>query len=46
VNRVAEITGVAADQLSIKAKTNERLGAIGSGDAVAALALVGLVRLG
>jgi len=46
LRRLTEITGVSSDRLSIKAKTNEQLGAIGHGDAVAALALIGLVRRG
>jgi 2-C-methyl-D-erythritol 2,4-cyclodiphosphate synthase len=37
--RVAEILGVAVEQVGIKAKTMEGLGAIGAGDAIAALAV-------
>lgn len=43
IARLGDLLGVAAADVSLKAKTNEGLGAIGAGDAVAALALVGLV---
>lgn len=38
--RIAEIAGVAAGQVSVKAKTNEKLDAIGRGEAMAATAAV------
>ncbi len=41
--RLAGILGVTEDCVSLKAKTNEGLGEIGSGDALAAMAVVGLV---
>ncbi len=44
VGGVARLLEVEKEQISLKAKTNEGLGAIGSGDAVAALVLVGLVQ--
>ncbi len=37
--RLAELLGVATEQVGIKAKTTEGLGAIGAGDAIAALAV-------
>jgi 2-C-methyl-D-erythritol 2,4-cyclodiphosphate synthase len=37
--RLAALLGVAADQVGIKAKTAEGLGAIGAGDAIAAMAV-------
>ena len=40
--RVAALLGVAAEQVGIKAKTMEGLGAIGAGDAIAALAVATL----
>lgn len=44
VGRLGELFGgVTGRVISIKAKTNEGLGAIGGGDAIAALAVVGLV---
>lgn len=42
--RVADILGISVTSVSIKAKTNEGTGAIGCGDAVAALAIVCLVH--
>ena len=39
VERLAEILGVARGQVSVKAKTAEGLGAIGRGEAIAALAV-------
>lgn len=44
VARLASLLGLPEDRVSLKAKTNEGLGAIGAGDAVAALAVVGLVQ--
>ena len=41
--RVAECLGSEEGRVSIKAKTNEGLGGIGAGKAIAALAIVGLV---
>jgi 2-C-methyl-D-erythritol 2,4-cyclodiphosphate synthase len=38
--RVAELLGVAPAQIGIKAKTAEGIGAIGAGDAIAALAVI------
>ena len=38
--RVAELLRIAPDQVGIKAKTMEGLGAIGAGDAIAALAVI------
>lgn len=38
--RVADLIGVATAQVSMKAKTVEALGAIGQGDAIAAMAVV------
>ncbi len=43
ISRIAEVLAVSEEVVSLKAKTNEGLGAIGGGDAVAALAVVGLV---
>jgi 2-C-methyl-D-erythritol 2,4-cyclodiphosphate synthase len=43
VARLAALLGVPAERVSLKAKTSEGLGAVGAGDAVAALAVVGLV---
>ncbi len=43
IARIGEILGIAEDSVSFKAKTNEGLGEIGSGDAVAAMSVVGLV---
>jgi len=36
---IAELIGVAAENVSVKAKTNEGLGAIGSGEAIACTAV-------
>lgn len=44
--RLAELLGVAADDVSVKAKTNERMGAIGRGEGIAAMAVVLLSRQG
>ena len=41
--RMADLTGVAADRISIKATTSERLGFTGRGEGIAALATVALV---
>jgi 2-C-methyl-D-erythritol 2,4-cyclodiphosphate synthase len=38
--RLADLLGVAAAQVSVKAKTVEGLGVIGQGDAIAAMAVV------
>ncbi len=46
IARVSAILDVPAELVSIKAKTNEGLGEIGAGEAVAALAVVGLVAAG
>jgi 2-C-methyl-D-erythritol 2,4-cyclodiphosphate synthase len=43
IARIAETLGVPERILSVKAKTNEGLGVIGRGEAIAALAIVGLV---
>lgn len=40
---LAELLEVPSDRVSVKAKTSEGLGAIGAGEAVAAMAVVGLV---
>ena len=42
-HRVAEITGIAADRISIKATTSERLGFTGREEGIAALATAALV---
>ena len=42
-HRLAEMLGVPIDAVNLKAKTNEGMGEIGSGDAIAALAVIGLV---
>ncbi|HZU76325.1 MAG TPA: 2-C-methyl-D-erythritol 2,4-cyclodiphosphate synthase [Dehalococcoidia bacterium] len=42
--RIAAVLGVALDRVSVKAKTNEGLGAIGAGDAVAAQAVALIER--
>ena len=41
--RLAELLGVGADQVGIKAKTMEGLGVIGTGDAIAALAIATVI---
>ena len=38
--RLAELLGIAAERVSLKAKTMEGLGSIGAGEAIAALAVV------
>ena len=38
--RLADLLGIGGEQVGLKAKTSEGLGAIGSGDAIAALAVV------
>jgi 2-C-methyl-D-erythritol 2,4-cyclodiphosphate synthase len=43
-NAVAELLGVAEDRVSIKAKTNEGLDAVGRGEAAACTCVVGLAR--
>lgn len=45
VRRLTAILSVGAEVVSLKAKTNEGLGEIGAGEAVAALAIVGLVAV-
>jgi len=40
--RLAELLALPADRVSLKAKTAEGLGAVGAGDAIAALCVVGL----
>jgi 2-C-methyl-D-erythritol 2,4-cyclodiphosphate synthase len=42
--RIARALGVGADEVGLKATTNERLGAIGRGEGIAALAVALLVR--
>ena len=42
--RIAEIAGVATDQVSVKAKTSEGLDAVGRGEAISANAVVLLER--
>ncbi|MCZ2111379.1 MAG: 2-C-methyl-D-erythritol 2,4-cyclodiphosphate synthase [Dehalococcoidia bacterium] len=44
--RIAEITGVAIERVSVKAKTNEQLDAIGRGEAMAVTAIVLLESAG
>jgi len=46
VAKLAEILAIPTDLVSLKAKTNEGLGPIGEGNAVAAMAVVGLVSAG
>ena len=41
---IAKLTGVPPEAVSIKAKTNEGLGPVGQGDAIACTALVSLIR--
>lgn len=43
VDHLAELLEVSAERVSVKAKTSEGLGPIGAGEAVAAMAVVGLV---
>lgn len=38
--RIAELLGISADAVAVKAKTNERMGAIGRGEGLAAMAVV------
>ena len=40
VGALAEALGIARDRINIKATTNEGVGAIGRGDAIAAFAVV------
>jgi 2-C-methyl-D-erythritol 2,4-cyclodiphosphate synthase len=42
--RIAELLGIAAEQVNVKAKTGERVGPIGRGEAMDADAIVLLVR--
>ncbi|MCB9850679.1 MAG: 2-C-methyl-D-erythritol 2,4-cyclodiphosphate synthase [Phycisphaerales bacterium] len=42
--RIAELLGLAADRVSVKAKTNEGVGPVGTGEAIAATVVV-MVRL-
>jgi 2-C-methyl-D-erythritol 2,4-cyclodiphosphate synthase len=44
--RIAEIAGIEAGQVSVKAKTSEGLDAVGRGEAMAASAIVLLARAG
>ncbi|HSB11316.1 MAG TPA: 2-C-methyl-D-erythritol 2,4-cyclodiphosphate synthase [Blastocatellia bacterium] len=44
-SRLASVLGVAPDQVSVKAKTNEGLDSIGRGEAMAGQAVVLIVRL-
>ena len=41
--RIAELLGVAADAVSVKAKTNEGMGSLGRGEGLAAMAVVMMV---
>ncbi len=41
--RIAELLGVGADAVSIKAKTHENMGALGRGEGLAAMAIVTLI---
>ncbi len=41
--RIAAVLGVAADRVGLKATTNERLGALGRGEGIAAMAVVLMV---
>lgn len=45
VNCLSEILGVRPDRLAVKAKTNEKMGFVGSGDGVVAYAVCSLVKL-
>ncbi|NJK63735.1 MAG: 2-C-methyl-D-erythritol 2,4-cyclodiphosphate synthase [Synechococcaceae cyanobacterium SM2_3_1] len=38
--RLAAVMGIAVDQINVKATTNEKLGPVGSGDAIASFAVV------
>jgi len=42
IDALAEILGIEKDRINIKATTNEGVGAIGRGDAIAAYAVVAL----
>ncbi len=44
-DRIAELLGVEPGQVNVKAKTDEGTGPVGSGDAMAAMAIVGLAKL-
>lgn len=44
-SRIAELSGCPLDAISLKAKTNERLGEIGRGEAIAATAVALLVEI-
>lgn len=43
-NRIAELLGLAVEAVNVKAKTGEGLDAIGRGEAIGCLAIVGLSR--
>jgi len=44
-DRIAGLLGVAPGQVNVKAKTDEGTGAVGSGEAMAAMVVVGLAKL-